>query len=80
MLLQIPLPGLVGRGMMRIVHGVGCRLLLFILGFWSISTSFQRLSRKNALPTATPGRNISSGDLIICNKQSVAEILYLGFR
>lgn len=65
----------------RLIHGAGCRVLLYILGFWHIPAGYQRLSRRHELPKIyPPGLNIASGDLIVCNKLSYVEILYLGFR
>lgn len=65
----------------RIVHGISCRSILYIFGFWHIPTGYQRLSRRHELPKIyPPGLNIASGDLIVCNKLSYIEILYLGFR
>jgi len=77
----LPFSGILKRTILRSVHCIGCRVLLYILGFWHIPTNYQRLSRKHALPKIwPPGLNIASGDLIISNKLSYIEILYLGFR
>ena len=66
---------------LRTTHTIGCRITLYILGFWHIPTTYQRLSRRHPLPKIyPPGLNIASGDLIICNKLSYVEVLYLGYR
>ena len=77
----MPLPALLKRALTRMVHSMGCRTMLFGFGFWRINSSYQRLSRMHELPALyPPGVNIASGDLIIANKLSMIEILYLGFR
>merc|ERR1712232_452447 len=77
----IPLPGLFKRFIMRSIHAIGCRSLLYIMAFWHIPTTYHRLSRMHPLPKIyPPGLNIASGDLIVSNKLSYIEILYLGYR
>jgi len=77
----IPLPSFLKRPLIRIIDILGCRSTLFLLGFWWIKSNYQRISRQYQLPKIyPPGINISSGDLIVSNKLSIVEILYLGFR
>lgn len=80
LLALLPLPGAVLRLPSRLVHAVGARLLLLLLGYWWIDTRHARLSRRCALPKTTPGSHYSSGDLVVANLQGFAEVLYLAFR
>ena len=78
--LQFPLPAIIKRPIKKIIHAIGCRVLLFILGFYWINSRYQKISSKSFVPLIIPGLNVASGDLIICNKISYIEILYLGYR
>jgi len=76
----LPLPGALMRLPLRLVHMVGARLLLLIMGFWWVESRHSRSSRRVVLPTVTPGSHCSSGDLIVANLQGYAEVLYLAYR
>ncbi|KAJ3442775.1 oleoyl-coa acyltransferase [Anaeramoeba flamelloides] len=67
------------RGFKRYSLFIGCRSLLFIMGYFWIDT--QVTGKKNTESSQRPlGLTFGSGDLIIANKNSIAEILYLAFR
>ncbi|KAJ6234625.1 lysophosphatidic acid acyltransferase [Anaeramoeba flamelloides] len=67
------------RGFKRYSLFIGCRFLLFVMGYFWIDT---RVTGKKKTETnqRALGLTFESGDLIIANKNSIAEILYLAFR
>lgn len=60
---------------------VVARLILFVLGFHWITAKYVPSKKKNTVATMwPPGRNIRSGDVIVCNHVSYVELFYLTFR
>eukprot|EP01112_Ceratiomyxa_fruticulosa_P012551 TRINITY_DN3480_c0_g1_i1.p1 TRINITY_DN3480_c0_g1~~TRINITY_DN3480_c0_g1_i1.p1 ORF type:complete len:352 (-),score=66.81 TRINITY_DN3480_c0_g1_i1:290-1345(-) len=74
----IPVP-ILKRLLKRLVEGTCARLILLLMGFWSISTKQTYLSKQQK---QAGGENlqVKSGDIIIANHTSYVDILYLSFR
>jgi len=75
LLSHIKLSPLVNRFLVRYVQILGCRTLLFLLGFYWIPVLFYRHSSHTSSID-----KIKGGDLIICNHTSYIDVLYLAFR
>jgi len=70
------------RFFIRYTQTLGSRIILLFMGFWWISTETVSLSKSKREKTSWPAGGLiaKSGDIIICNKTSYVEILYLAFR
>jgi 1-acyl-sn-glycerol-3-phosphate acyltransferase len=69
------------RPVQRLHDMLIARVLLLILGFYSISTHYIPSKKQNKTPSMWPiGRNIARGDLIVSNHGSYVELFYLMYR
>jgi 1-acyl-sn-glycerol-3-phosphate acyltransferase len=65
------------RAILRILHIVVCRILLTLLGFWSIESRFQTQKKTQR---STPGASIGNGHLIISNNVSYLDLIFLLYQ
>jgi len=79
----IPIPPL-RRALKRYCDFVGCRLVLFLLGFWWIPAAWEKKNTVSAKAKAEQGwppcKDAGAGALLLVNCCSYLDVLYLSFR
>eukprot|EP00300_Choanocystis_sp_HF-7_P027138 c32208_g1_i1.p1 GENE.c32208_g1_i1~~c32208_g1_i1.p1 ORF type:complete len:352 (+),score=85.00 c32208_g1_i1:31-1086(+) len=71
---------LLRRGLVRYVHMLGCRGILFVAGFhWIQSSTIDPRMRQKQIESSAASR-IGNGDIVVCNYTSYIQVLYLSFR
>ena len=77
----------VQRPLVRLNDLIFVRLILFIFGFWNISSSYADRNRlrlrggkkKSSSRSKSVGSSVKAGDIIICNSTSFIEVLFLTY-
>jgi 1-acylglycerol-3-phosphate O-acyltransferase len=76
----------VQRPLVRSTDIFFARIILFIFGFWNISSSYAdrnrlrlRSAKKNSPRSKAVGSTVKAGDIIICNSTSFIEVLFLTY-
>eukprot|EP00299_Pterocystis_sp_00344_P017990 c8994_g1_i1.p1 GENE.c8994_g1_i1~~c8994_g1_i1.p1 ORF type:complete len:332 (+),score=82.78 c8994_g1_i1:46-1041(+) len=75
----VPIPPL-RRLLLRYSQAIGCRAVLFLLGFHFIDSRIVSPRQPSKRISDSPGKGIGSGEIIISNYTSYVQILYLAFR